>query len=294
MRRPSFLALSHAVIACAALLAFQGGVAAAQPHTVEPHAVQSNPGRTGSVGPLPKPAVEGGYLAPDRTPDAVPLLGPPPPDGSGTKLGDIATYRATRALLDKPRGRLATRDAVYGADALMQDFACALGVSINPHKAPALNHLLSRMGVDSGQVMGHAKLVYKRPRPFVELGGPICVARDDELSKSYSYPSGHSTYSWTAGLILAELAPDRSGEILARARVYGESRVVCGVHYASDVQAGRLAASALFGALNANATFEADLAQARTELEALRASPGAEPDAGECRIEADAEAHPAW
>jgi acid phosphatase (class A) len=150
------------------------------------------------------------------------------------------------------------------------------------------------MQTDSARIMGHAKIAYGRPRPFVELGGTICVKPETWLAKSYSYPSGHSTFSWTAGLTLSEIVPDRAAAILARARAYGESRVVCGVHYESDVLAGRTTAAALFGALQNNPAFQADLEAARAELAKLRAGPVTAPNPAECKIEADASATPVW
>jgi acid phosphatase (class A) len=234
------------------------------------------------------------YLTPEATPDAKDILGPPPPDGSGTKAGDVATYQATRKLEGTPRWRLAARDAVYGPAPMMADFACAVGVVLTSDNAPALFHLLGRMQNDSARIMGHAKIAYGRPRPFVELGGTICVKPETWLAKSYSYPSGHSTFSWTAGLTLSEIVPDRAAAILARARAYGESRVVCGVHYESDVLAGRTTAAALFGALQNNPAFQADLEAARAELAKLRAGPVTAPNPAECKIEADASATPVW
>jgi acid phosphatase (class A) len=234
------------------------------------------------------------YLTPERTPDAADILGPPPPDGSGTRSGDVATYQATRKLEGSPRWALASRDADYGPEPMMADFSCAVGVALNKDNAPALFRLFSRMVIDAGRIGGHAKIAYKRPRPFVALGGTICVKPEAWLAKSYSYPSGHATYSWTAGLILSRIAPDRAAAILARARAYGESRVVCGVHYESDVAAGRTAAAALFAALETDRGFQADLEAAKAELATLRAAPGPAPDAGECAIEAEASATPVW
>jgi acid phosphatase (class A) len=235
-----------------------------------------------------------GYIDIPHVPNVAELLGPPPPDGSGTKMGDVATFRATRALQGSARWRLAVSDADYGAAAMLRDFSCVLGVALDPATAPALNRLLDRLTVDSSNTERSAKSFYKRPRPFVEIGGPICVTPDDYLRKSYSYPSGHSTYSWTVGLVLADLAPDQAAAILGRARTYGESRVVCGVHYESDVQAGRLAATALFGALQADPAFRKDLEAARTELAGLRSRHAAEPDKGQCELEASAAGHPIW
>ena len=43
-------------------------------------------------------------------------------------------------------------------------------------------------------------------------------------------------WGWTVGLIMAEVAPDRATEILARARAFGEGRLVCGVHTLSALR----------------------------------------------------------
>jgi acid phosphatase (class A) len=249
----------------------------------------------GAAAPQPPPAAPTrAYLTPEATPDATDLLGPPPPEGSGTKAGDVATYRATRKLEGGPRWALAARDADYGPAVMMADFSCAVGARLTPDNSPALLRLFSRVQIDSGRIMGRAKIAYKRPRPFVELGGTICVKPDLLLAKSYSYPSGHATYSWTAGLILSQVAPDHAGAILARARAYGESRVVCGVHYESDVAAGRSTGSALFSALQTSGDYQADVAAARADLARLRAEPGSAPDVGVCKVEADASATPVW
>jgi acid phosphatase (class A) len=222
-------------------------------------------------------------------PDAAAVIGPPPSAGSASEQADVTIYAATRKLEGRPRWALAARDAEISPQVLLDDYACALGVRLNRANAPALYDLIARATRDASATANRAKDLYRRPRPFVAHEGAICVARDEGLAKSFSYPSGHSTWSWTVGLILAELAPDRAALVLARARVYGESRVVCGVHYASDVQAGRSVASALVARLSADPAFRADVARARAELAALRA--GGPPPAPEpARCEADAAA----
>ncbi len=107
-----------------------------------------------------------------------------------------------------------------------------------------------------------------------------------ELAGSYDYPSGHTTLGWTWATILAELAPDHAGAILARGRAYGESRIVCGAHNASAVEAGRLSASATLTAVRATRAYQDDFAAARAELDALRRT-AAVPDPKLCRAEAE-------
>ncbi|HEY0281009.1 MAG TPA: phosphatase PAP2 family protein, partial [Rhizomicrobium sp.] len=129
--------------------------------------------------------------------------------------------------------------------------------------------LIEKAGADASHTVGAGKKFFARPRPLVGNDAPICIERGD-IAKSYSYPSGHTTQGWAYALILAELVPDRTNEIAARGRAYGESRVVCGVHWASDVAAGRVAASALVAALHGSRAFRADMNKARAEIASFR------------------------
>lgn len=70
----------------------------------------------------------------------------------------------------------------------------------------------------------------------------------------------------SVSLILAELIPTRATALLAQARDYGDSRVICGAHNATAVAAGRQAAAAVIARANGDATFRHDLGIARQEL----------------------------
>lgn len=249
---------------------------------------------------VPNAAPAGAAAAATPTPylagahDFTAMIGPPPESGSGALAGDIQTFETTRSLRGGTRWALATQDDQYGPAALMRAFSCPLTIHLDPQTAPHLFQLLNRVSADSNMAMTLAKQAYKRPRPFVEHPGPICVPDDEAyLRSSPSYPSGHSTLGWAAGLILSEIAPDASAAILARARAYGESRIVCGVHYPSDVEAGRMTGAALVASLDASAEFRRDLAVARQELRALRRR-GDGLSAAECAAASEAMAHPVW
>jgi acid phosphatase (class A) len=98
---------------------------------------------------------------------------------------------------------------------------------------------------------------------------PTCTPGAEHLAQDGAYPSGHTTIGWTWALILAEIARDRSRQILARGRSFGQSRVVCNVHRQSDaIEAGFLAA-ANGARLHADPTFLADLEAAKSEVAAL-------------------------
>jgi acid phosphatase (class A) len=76
---------------------------------------------------------------------------------------------------------------------------------------------------------------------------------------------------------------------MSRGRAYGESRVVCGVHWKSDVEAGRDAATAAFVVLQSNAGFRADLEAPFDEVAAARR---VGPPAGDCAASAELDRTP--
>ncbi|MBA4809243.1 phosphatase PAP2 family protein, partial [Brevundimonas sp.] len=115
-----------------------------------------------------------------------------------------------------------------------------------------------------------AKRGFTRPRPFVTEPAETCIAPEPWLAASGSYPSGHAALGWAWALVLAEMAPDRADAVLARGLAYGESRVICGVHYPSDVEAGRIVGAAMVAALKADPAFQADFAVAARELDEAR------------------------
>jgi acid phosphatase (class A) len=221
--------------------------------------------------------------------DARDHLPPPPPKGSEAALRDREIFRATRAMKDTPRWALAKEDNVE--ERVLDGYACALGVTPSFERNPKLAATLLRMSRDVRSAVAGPKLKYRRPRPYFREEGPICIKRSLGLALSPDYPSGHATWGWSVGLLLAELAPDRREAILARAKAYGESRVVCGVHNMSSVEAGQMNAENLLAALKSSDAFKADLAAARVELDAARAA-GPAPDPKRCEAEASALSKP--
>jgi acid phosphatase (class A) len=209
-----------------------------------------------------QPQRSAGYLT--QALDGAALVGPPPSEAITT--AERGVYDATRALKDTPRWAQAVTDADLSGPTLSHGFGCAAGVALSPEATPATARLLARVGADIGRTVTPPKDHYQRPRPAVGNDKPICVAREPALLNNGSYPSGHAMLGWAYALLLAELVPERSDAILLRGREFGDSRVICGVHYPSDVEAGRTLAAALVARLHAEPQFTADMAAARAEL----------------------------
>ncbi|WP_232629334.1 acid phosphatase [Methylobacterium sp. Leaf118] len=236
--------------------------------------------RLGSAVTAPK-----AYLSEAAAPSLVAILPPPPGGHSVAEAADRAAFNATRAYQGTARWDLATNDVAEGGAALLEDFACVLGQRIDQTRVPDLMRLLDRARLDIARATREAKRRYRRLRPFVGNDAPICVARSPELANSYSYPSGHAGQGWAYGLIMANLLPEKATQFLVRGRLYGESRVVCGVHWMSDVVAARTGASAVVAVLLADTGFRADLERARADLKRALTTGGTKPDPAICARE---------
>lgn len=211
-----------------------------------------------------------GYLVKDNAPNAAAFLPPPPKPGSLRAQDDVAVYRETRAMSGSERWLQARADNEIETPAAPRIFDEALGVNFDPKRTPTLALLLGRMLGDLETIQTPAKRGFERVRPFVTEPAATCIEPETWLAASGSYPSGHAALGWAWALVLAELAPDRADALLARGLEYGESRVICGVHYRSDVEAGRLVGAAIVSRLQAEPEFQRDINQARRELSAQR------------------------
>lgn len=229
-----------------------------------------------------------GYL-PAEALDTITVLPPPPEAGSAAAEADRTIFRVTRRLKDTPRWAMAITDLPERN--ILENLSCAMGADLNPLATPKLTGLLLKMAPDVSRAVSRPKALYSRQRPYLLDEGEICADRSARLARSPDYPSGHATWSWAVGLVMAELVPDRSSAILTRARAFGESRIVCGVHNASSVAAGRQNAAAVVASLHGDPEFRDDMAAARREM--ARALTRAKAPVG-CDAEAAALATPLW
>ena len=206
-----------------------------------------------------------GYLGAEAL-DGKTILGAPPAADSPQGKADRAIYEQDRALDGSARWKLAQRDNDLWAGGAQQRFSCAIGREIGAKATPVTQRLLHRVELDVRTVGTPPKDFYDRKRPPLGDTQPLCVPREKWMETNASYPSGHSMTGWAWALILAEIQPAKASEALVAGREIGESRVVCGVHFKSDVDAGRELGSAMVARLHADPVFLADLKVAKREL----------------------------
>ena len=200
------------------------------------------------------------------------LLPPPLPLKAGDPVNDRdrLAYEEGKKLRQTPRGDLAHLDA--DSSLVHLSFQEAFGVKITKEGTPKLFAFIKRLRKETGSLaVRGVKEKYHRIRPFVYYGEPTCFREDEErLAKEGSYPSGHSSNAWATALILAEINPANKDAILARGLDMGRSRIICGYHWASDVENARITGAASVAILHANPWFIRDLNAVKAEFAALK------------------------
>jgi acid phosphatase (class A) len=248
---------------------------------------QAPPGKESGTGMSIDSGAPAGYLTQEAVPDSLILLPAPPAAGSAAFAHDEEVHENAAALRDTARYRLAAQDAELTFPGAPEAFSCVLKAPIDAEHTPRLYRLLQRTMLDAGRSTAGAKNRYKRTRPFVVYGEPTCAPQDETILRGNgSYPSGHTTIGWAWALILAEVDPSNAQAILARGRSYGESRLVCNVHWQSDILEGRFMGTAVVSQLHAVPEFRKDVEAAAKELTEIRAK-GLAPSR-DCAQEAEA------
>ncbi|MBO4300519.1 MAG: phosphatase PAP2 family protein [Desulfovibrio sp.] len=201
--------------------------------------------------------------------DSMAFLPPPPAYDSLLFAQDKAAYEYGLSLRHTERGAQALKDC--DVHHLPETFSEAFGGPITEQDMPELFLLMKRAARELSSLSTRtAKKGYRRLRPYVLYNAATCQPEGEEQRRnSGSYPSGHSSMGWGLALILSEINPGRKEVLLKRGYEYGQSRVICGYHWQSDVDAGRLAGAAGVANLHANDDFSRQLHKAKEEFARL-------------------------
>jgi len=197
--------------------------------------------------------------------DASRFLPPPPAAGSVYEKAEFQELKAIAARSTAAELATAAHDA---KDETPDIFNAAIGFDLaaKPQTFKLLGMVVEEEDVDTKG----PKAFFHRPRPY-SVDASIKTCEPVKPGKAAnSYPSGHASLAFSMGVVLASLIPEKSQAILARSEEYAEHRLVCGVHYRSDIVAGQQFGTILALRLMQNPTFRAQMDLARAELAATR------------------------
>ena len=213
------------------------------------------------------------YLTEKEIPDAVVFLPPPPEEGTAQFAYDEAQYEWGKTQRVGARGIRAIREETTNVDSMAAMFSGAFGRKLSRETTPKTMRLLDRSIRTFRLGASGPKAAYMRLRPYVFYKEGTLIPRSEEGSRrSGSYPSGHTVRGWGMALVLAELNPERQDTLLKAGYEWGQSRVIAGYHWQSDVDASKLLSSATFARLQASPEYMEDFAAAQEELKALEAA----------------------
>lgn len=191
--------------------------------------------------------------------DLLTILKPPPaPDSAQTKaeLGEVLTIQVTRTPEMEAQ-------AIADATENVWRFADVMGLAFKTESLPLFSAFFDRIVETEGAVVDPAKDTWKRPRPH--QASPL-VKPVVKISNSGAYPSGHTTVGTLMGIVLSNMVPEKKTEIIDRAWAYGWNRVIGGIHYRTDIEAGRIAGSVIAARIMQQPDFQSEYAAARAEL----------------------------
>jgi acid phosphatase (class A) len=190
------------------------------------------------------------------------LLPPPPANDSAVTKAELDELVSIQKSRTKARSDLAVADDAEN----VWRFADAINnPNFTKEKLPLFTAFFDRIVATEPAVTDPAKDIWKRPRPYM-----IDTRVNPLLKKKTSgaYPSGHTTVGTLIGITLSNMLPELRTAIMDRAAEFAHSRMVAGMHYATDIEAGKRAGTAIAAVIQTKPDFQKEFEAAKAELRA--------------------------
>ncbi len=198
------------------------------------------------------------YITPDQV-DLDRILAPPPAPASPAGKADL------QAVLDAQQHLTPAEVASVKADVALSvfRFADVMGPGFKRENLPFASEFFARTVADDDRAIEAAKRHFNRARPFAA----DLAIKPVVLAMTYgAYPSGHATFAYAAAILLAAMVPEKAAAIFERADRFAENRVIGGVHYPTDIEAGKISGSVIDNVMLHEPRFEVDFARATAEV----------------------------
>lgn len=195
------------------------------------------------------------YLEPADTELAQTLAGPPERE-QAVELDAVLARQARAAEADISRARVdaVPRPLVY---------AQVLGAHFSSYNLPLTQQILSYAQSDIEALAAPVRKRWSRPAPAVQ---DPRVRRVFKVQPVGSYPSEPAAVGRLWSGILELLFPPCAAQLARRGAEAGDSQILAGTAYPSDVEAGRDLADRVLKRLQQIAAFQQDMAGAKSEI----------------------------
>ena len=207
------------------------------------------------------------YKELSQLPNLLQIMPAPPSFESAEFANDVVRYGwGKQQRLDPERLDMAVADAEwFDHTKVYLRWKDAFGLEITPTETPEIWKLLEASLATTDPMNHETKDFYLRQRPFERFGDDMPTDEEEKVRGRGSYLSGHCMCGWVISLVLAQVAPERANQLFIRGLEYGDSRVIVGAHWQSDIDASFTAGSIGFCALQGCEEFVAQMKKAQQE-----------------------------
>ena len=207
------------------------------------------------------------YKELSQLPNLLQIMPAPPSFESAEFANDVVRYGwGKQQRLDPERLDMAVDDAEwFDHTKVYLRWKDAFGLEITPTETPEIWKLLEASLATTDPMNHETKDFYLRQRPFERFGDDMPTDEEEKVRGRGSYLSGHCMCGWVISLVLAQVAPERANQLFIRGLEYGDSRVIVGAHWQSDIDASYTAGSIGFCALQGCEEFVAQMKKAQQE-----------------------------
>jgi len=189
------------------------------------------------------------------------FLPPPPAENSAAAIAEMKEVNDIIARSSPADIAAAAKD---DADEGPDIYNAVLGFDVKDR--PQTLKLLTMVADEEETDTKRAKTFFHRKRPWV-IDPAVKTCTLETLNQiPNSYPSGHASLGYSLAVVLTHLMPEKSQAILSRAAEYAEHRLVCGMHFRTDIVASQQYGTILALRLMENAAFMQQMEKAKAEL----------------------------
>jgi len=187
------------------------------------------------------------------------VLAPPPAEDSATAREELTELHRLQTQRSPDQVARAKADAVQES---VFAFSTVLGPQFTANKFPLTTKLFDHVAETEKVALHEAKDYWHRRRPYIV--DPTLTPCSN--GSNGSYPSGHATVGYLDAALLSQMLPERHDALFERAADFAHNRLVCGVHYPSDVEAGKVLGTVLAALLQRDPALAPEMSDATTEL----------------------------